>query len=162
LLGSGEKWLADWARWAASEWPDHVHFAEGYNQQLAHKIFAGSDLFLMPSRFEPCGLAQMQSMAYGTIPVVTDVGGLHDTVVDADVDRRNGTGFLAGTVDVPGVVDALHRSVRAWRHKQRRRAIQRRGMAIDWSWAGPAALHVELYEDMIRQDRRSQASVRRS
>ena len=151
LLGSGEQWLAEWARWASSEWPDHVHFAEGYNQELAHKIFAGSDLFLMPSRFEPCGLAQMQSMAYGTIPVVTDVGGLHDTVVDADADRRNGTGFLSGSVDVAGIVDVLHRSVRAWRHKQRRRAIQRRGMGIDWSWTGPAARHIELYEEMIRQ-----------
>ena len=97
-------------RWASSEWPDNVHFADGYNQRLAHTIFAGSDLLLMPSRFEPCGLAQMQAMAYGTIPVVTDVGGLHDTVIDADADRKKGTGFLATTVDVPGVVDALHRS----------------------------------------------------
>jgi starch synthase len=149
LLGSGEKWLADWARWAANTWPDNVFFEDGYNQQLAHTIFAGSDLLLMPSRFEPCGLAQMQAMTYGTIPVVTDVGGLHDTVVDADADRRNGTGFLATTSDTAGIVDAVHRAVRAWRHKQRRRGIQKRGMSIDWSWTEPAQRHIDLYREML-------------
>lgn len=148
LLGAGEQWLADWARWAAGNWPDHVYFDDSYNLTLAHKIFAGSDLLLMPSRFEPCGLAQMQAMAYGTIPVVTDVGGLHDTVIDADADRANGTGFHAATIDVPGVVDALHRAVRAWRHKQRRQAIQRRGMREDWSWTRPAQQHIDLYAEM--------------
>jgi starch synthase len=150
MLGSGEQWLADWGRWAASEWSDHVHFADGYNIGLAHKIFAGSDLLLMPSRFEPCGLAQMQAMAYGTIPVATDVGGLHDTIIDADANRKTGTGFLSATVDVPGIVDALHRAVRAWRHKQRRRGIQKRGMMQDWSWTAPAQQHLALYEEMLR------------
>lgn len=149
MLGSGERWLADRARWASLEWPDNVHFAEGYNLELSHLIFAGSDLLLMPSRFEPCGLAQMQAMAYGTIPVVTDVGGLHDTVVDADSDRRNGTGFQARTIDAAGIVDALHRAIRAWKHKQRRRAIQRRGMQRDWSWTEPAQQHIDLYREML-------------
>jgi starch synthase len=148
MLGSGDRELADWARRAASTWPNHVYFADGYNQALSHKILAGSDLLLMPSRFEPCGLAQMQAMAYGTIPVVTDVGGLHDTVIDADADRANGTGFHAATIDVAGVVDALHRAVRAWRHKQRRQAIQRRGMRKDWSWTKPARRHIELYSEI--------------
>jgi starch synthase len=149
LLGSGQQWLADWANWAAATWPDSVFFDNSYNQPLAHKIFAGSDLLLMPSRFEPCGLAQMQAMAYGTIPVVTDVGGLHDTVIDADADRKNGTGFLAAAVSPAGLVDALHRAVRAWRHKQRRRAIQQRGMSRDWSWTQPAEQHIELYREML-------------
>lgn len=148
MLGSGDQWLADWAHRAADEWPDHVYFEDGYSQTLAHRIFAGSDLLLMPSRFEPCGLAQMQAMTYGTIPVVSDVGGLHDTVIDADVDRANGTGFHMATIDVPGIVDALHRGVRAWRHKQRRRAIERRGMRTDWSWDRPARQHIGLYEEM--------------
>ena len=149
LLGSGERWLADWARWAAATWPEHVFFEDGYNQQLAHTIFGGSDLLLMPSRFEPCGLAQMQAMTYGTIPVTTDVGGLHDTVIDADIDRKNGTGFLSTTVDPTGMVDALHRSIRAWRHKQRRRGIQKRGMGSDWSWTVPAQAHIDLYREML-------------
>jgi starch synthase len=149
LLGSGERWLADWARWAADKWPESVFFENGYNQDLGHLIFAGSDMVLMPSRFEPCGLAQMQAMAYGTIPVVSDVGGLHDTVVDADDDRKNGTGFLSATVDTTGMVDALHRANRAWRHRQRRHAIQKRGMNIDWSWNTPALLHIDLYREML-------------
>lgn len=151
LLGSGEQRLADWARWAGETWPDNVFFADGYNQQLAHQIFAGSDLLLMPSRFEPCGLAQMQAMAYGTIPVVTDVGGLHDTVIDADADRKNGTGFLASEATIGGMVDVLHRAVRGWKHKQRRAAIQKRGMSKDWSWTRPAQRHIELYEELTDQ-----------
>ena len=149
LLGSGDKWLADWARWAAGEWPENVFFEDGYNQDLGHLIFAGADRVLMPSRFEPCGLAQMQAMTYGTIPVVTDVGGLHDTVIDADDDRKKGTGFLAATVDSAGITDALHRANRAWKHKQRRTAIQKRGMGIDWSWNTPAQVHIDLYREML-------------
>ena len=127
--------------------PEHVWFFEGYDEPLAHQLFAGSDLFVMPSRFEPCGLAQMQAMAYGSIPVVTRVGGLHDTVVDADRDRSHGNGFTT-SVDAAGVVDALHRGVRALRHAGRRNAIQGRGMTTDWSWDVPAAEHLALYREL--------------
>lgn len=145
VLGSGERSLTARAQAAAARYPGRFHFTSGYNADFGHRIFAGSDLFAMPSRFEPCGLAQMQAMAYGTIPVVTDVGGLHDTVIDADHDRKNGTGFISSTVDVAGIVDTLHRAVRARRHPARRAAIQRRGMSHDWSWARPAQRHIELY-----------------
>jgi starch synthase len=93
----------------------------------------------------------MQAMAYGSLPVVTDVGGLHDTVVDADHDRVDGTGFVSGSVDDGGVVDALHRGVRAARNARRRDAIRRRGMSHDWSWAAPAAQHLELYADLLER-----------
>ncbi|MCB0994467.1 MAG: glycogen/starch synthase [Acidimicrobiales bacterium] len=152
VLGSGDAWLADWARAASAERPDWVRFIDGYDATLAHRLFAGSDLLLMPSRFEPCGLAQMQAMAYGTLPVVSDVGGLHDTVVDADDDRDNGTGFVTRTTDLAGLVDGLHRAVRAWRHPARRRAIMRRGMSIDWSWTTPAERHVAIYTELARRD----------
>ena len=153
ILGSGDRWLSDYARDTASRYPDHVWFYDGYDVGLGHKIFAGSDMMLMPSRFEPCGLSQMQAMEYGTIPIVTAVGGLVDTVIDADVDRTAGTGFVSLSVDGGGVVDALHRGVRAWKHPRRRRAIQKRGMTIDWSWSGPAGQHVETYERAIRLSR---------
>jgi starch synthase len=103
----------------------------------------------MPSRFEPCGLAQMQAMAYGTIPVTTDVGGLHDTVIDDDRFRGTGNGFVSLTADAAGITDALHRAVRAVRHAARRKAIQRRGMTTDWSWKSPAAEHLALYEGLL-------------
>lgn len=139
VLGSGSADLTETLRTAADQRPDRIWFVEGYDTGLAHRLFAGSDLYAMPSRFEPCGLGQMQAMAYGSIPVVTDVGGLHDTVIDVDRDRSNGTGFVSPSVDAAGMVDAMHRATRALRHKARRVAIQRRGMSTDWSWSEPAA-----------------------
>ncbi len=151
LVGSGEHWIAERARSVAANHPDRLWFFDGYDIPLAHRVFAGSDMVLMPSRFEPCGLAQMQAMEYGTIPVVTSVGGLVDTVVDADRDSRGGTGFVSATVDTAGVVDALHRATRAWKNLRRRRAIQVRGMSADWSWRRPAQQYIDVYEEAIRR-----------
>lgn len=148
LLGSGERWMADWASRLSSEDPDAVWFRDGFDLGLAHRLFAGADLLLMPSRFEPCGLAQMQAMAYGTIPIVTRVGGLVDTVHDAD-ESKAGTGFAAHSTDTAGVIDAMHRAIRAWKQPRRRSAIQRRGMQADWSWTNPAHRHIELYEELV-------------
>lgn len=148
VLGSGDPRLADWGSWLAETQPDRFWFMNGYDAPLSHLLFAGGDLLLMPSRFEPCGLAQMQAMAYGTIPVVTPVGGLVDTVRDADT-HRDGTGFVAASLDASGVVDALHRGLRAWRHAGRRAAIQRRGMTPDWSWTDPARAFLDLYRELV-------------
>ncbi len=147
VLGSGEASLAASLHELASKHPESVFFTEGYDETLGHALFAGSDLFVMPSRFEPCGLAQMQAMRYGSLPVVTDVGGLHDTVVDADA-HRDGTGFVTD-VSTAGIIDGLHRGVRSLRNANRRRAIQSRGMSIDWSWEVPATQHVELYQELL-------------
>ena len=151
ILGSGEPELTERLLAAARSDPDRLWFTNGYDSGLAHRLFAGSDLFVMPSRFEPCGLAQMQAMTYGSIPVVTDVGGLHDTVIDADADRKAGTGFVAASVDTAGLVDALHRAVRAYGHPARRQAIQRRGMSHDWSWTAPARRHLGIYEELAER-----------
>ena len=146
LLGSGEERFVRWARDLAAANPDRLHFVDKYDLELAHQIFAGADLFAMPSRFEPCGLAQMQAMRYGTIPVVTPVGGLRDTVLDANANEAYGNGFVAKTVDVAGMVDAIHRAAAVCKVKKRRVAMQRLGMAQDWSWDAPMQRHVELYE----------------
>ncbi len=148
ILGTGDRLLTDRARAAADAHPDRVWFADGYDVELSHLLFAGSDLLLMPSRFEPCGLSQMQAMAYGTIPVVTGVGGLADTVVDADR-HRGGNGFVAVSNDLAGMVDALHRAVHAWTQGPRRRILMRRGMSIDWSWEGPAGELSQAYERVL-------------
>lgn len=147
VLASGEPGLAQWGHWLEHTQPDRFWFHEGYDAPLSHLMFAGGDLLLMPSRFEPCGLAQMQAMAYGTIPVVTPVGGLGDTVIDADLDKE-GNGFVADGVDAVSVVDALHRALRSARHKGRKRSIQRRGMTRDWSWADPAKEFHDLYLEL--------------
>lgn len=148
VLGSGDRRIADWGRWLAETQPDRFWFFDGFDAPLSHKLFAGGDLLLMPSRFEPCGLAQMQAMAYGTIPIVTAVGGLLDTVVDADANRE-GNGFVAAAIDESGVVDAIHRGLRAHRHAGRRKALQRRGMTTDWSWTEPAERFHDLYSKLM-------------
>ena len=145
LLGSGERDLADMAEAVGLRHYRRFHFRNGYDEELAHRIFAASDLYLMPSRFEPAGLTQMQAMRYGAIPVVTDVGGLHDTVVDADTDPDRGTGFVASGVSAAAVADALTRAIAAWRSPERRAAIVTRGMGIDWSWDKPAHAYLDLY-----------------
>jgi starch synthase len=120
-------------------------------------MFAGSDLYCMPSRFEPCGLAQMQAMAYGTPTVATAVGGLVDTIVDADADPAGGTGFLARTVDVTGLVDALHRGLRARDSEPRFAEIVQRGMSADWSWKVPASEHLRIYRELAGFTRPAEA-----
>ncbi|MEO1064979.1 MAG: glycogen/starch synthase [Actinomycetota bacterium] len=149
VLGSGDPDLAAWGAAVAAEHPERVAVVDDYDAVLAHRIFGSADLFAMPSRFEPCGLAQMQAMRYGCLPVVTDVGGLHDTVVDADLDPAAGTGFVATTNDELGWLDAVHRAVRGWNVRKRRVPVQRNGMAPDWSWDDPAAQHVELYRSIL-------------
>jgi starch synthase len=151
VLGDGDASLAEQLQAAAAAAPTQIAFHRGYDEGLAHRLFAGGDLFLMPSRFEPCGLAQMQAMRYGTIPIVTDVGGLHDTVLDIDLDPVLGTGAVAASPTALDVLDALHRGVRAVGNQRRRDAMRRRAMAIDWSWAAPAHAHVMHYERLIAQ-----------
>ena len=149
VLGSGLDRFSGPLHAAAAAAPDRVYFHDGYDLGLAHRIFAGSDMFAMPSRFEPCGLAQMQAMRYGSVPVVTPVGGLVDTVIDAD-DSRKGTGFVARGLSEAGFVDALHRAARARKNLRRWTGIQDRGMRHDWSWEEPAQRHLELYREIAR------------
>jgi starch synthase len=150
VLGAGEPRLMAMAERAELAHPDRMWFARGYDDALAHQLIAGSDLLLVPSRFEPCGLTQMEAMAYGTIPVVSDVGGLHDTVIDANADPRLGTGYVAAKPDAPHLLDALHRAVRGFADKRRRRAMQVRAMSAGWSWQHPAAAHIDLYRSLHR------------
>jgi starch synthase len=149
ILGSGDAELAATLTELAAEHSHSFAFVDGYDEQLSHLMFAAGDLYLMPSRFEPCGLTQMQAMRYGTVPVVTPVGGLIDTVPDADV-SSDGRGFVADRVEPVAVVSALLRAVRHHRDRRRRPALIKRIMGIDWSWRGPAAEHIELYGRLLR------------
>jgi starch synthase len=144
LLGSGDAGLAAHLHDLARHHPEWFAFVEGYDEVLSHLMFAGADVYLMPSRFEPCGLTQMQAMRYGAIPVVTGVGGLVDTVLDTDLDRR-GTGFVAGAATPHDVLAAMFRAARAVRDRRRLVALQRRMMSVDWSWAAPAREYSALY-----------------
>jgi starch synthase len=148
VLGSGDGTLAAELRRLAERHPRSFAFVEGYDEALSHLMFAGGDLFVVPSRFEPCGLTQMQAMRYGTPPIVTSVGGLVDTVPDVDRDRA-GLGFVADTASPEQLLAAMFRATRHIRTKRRRVALQKRIMAIDWSWTRPAARYVGLYEELM-------------
>jgi starch synthase len=151
VLGDGDQGLAEALSAAASAHGAQVAFVRGYDEALAHQLFAGGDVFVMPSRFEPCGLAQMQSMRYGTLPLVTDVGGLHDTVVDVDAAPTRGTGVVVPYPSAVALMDGLHRVVKAYSQPRRRTAMQKRGMLIDWSWKRPAAAHIDWYERLVAE-----------
>jgi starch synthase len=147
LLGSGEASLEQVLVQAAAARPDRMAVRIGFDEGLAHRIEAGADVFLMPSRFEPCGLNQMYSLRYGTVPVVRAVGGLEDTVEDYD-GWNAGTGFkfrdytpAALSLAVRRALD-LHRDRRAWR------ALMARGMAEDFSWERSAASYEALYRTL--------------
>lgn len=146
ILGSGDRDLADALRAAASATPEWVAFVEGFDLGLSHRLLGGGDLLLMPSRFEPCGLTQMQAMRYGAVPVVTGVGGLRDTVGDADLHPGTGTGFVADAVTSDALRDALVRAVTAFSDSARWDVVQRRGMERDWSWDEPGAEYAQIYD----------------
>ncbi len=149
VLGSGDRSLVEALAGAAAAAPDIVAFTDGYDEALAHRMFAGADVFVMPSRFEPCGLAQMQAMRYGALPLVTNVGGLRDTVIDIDRVASRGTGIVVSEPTSLALLDGVHRMARAINQSRRRQAMQRRGMTADWSWVRPVRSHIEHYERLI-------------
>lgn len=150
VLGTGEP--AYEARWRelAQERRGLLGLTLGFDAALAQRIYAGADLFLMPSRFEPCGLGQMIALRYGTVPVVRSVGGLADTIRDHDADRERGNGFSFGPYTAEAFADAIARALRVYSRRQEWRALQRRGMREDHSWAASARLYVELYETALK------------
>jgi starch synthase len=139
LLGRGEREYEAALAVAAARHPANIAVAIGFNEDLAHLIEAGADLFLMPSRFEPCGLNQMYSQRYGTPPVARATGGLVDTIADGE------TGFLFERAESAALLDALRRALAAYRDTRRWREMQRRAMARDFSWAAPARQYADLY-----------------
>jgi starch synthase len=148
MLGSGEAVLTEDLRRIAGWHPESFGFVDGYDDALSHLMFAGSDLTLVPSRFEPCGLTQMQAMRYGSIPVVTAVGGLVDTVPDADREPRSGRGFVATEARSEHLLAAMFRAARRVRDRRRRTTLQKRIMAVDWSWREPAREYLALYDGL--------------
>jgi len=139
MLGRGERELEAALAAVAARHPASVAVAIGFNEDLAHLIEAGADLFLMPSRFEPCGLNQMYSQRYGTPPVARATGGLVDTIDDGE------TGFLFERAESAALVVALKRALVVYGDARRWREMQRRGMARDFSWSAPARQYADLY-----------------
>jgi starch synthase len=145
VLGTGEKRYEDMWRALAARVPDRIGVRIGFDERIAHLIEGGADVFLMPSRYEPCGLNQMYSLRYGTVPVVRATGGLDDTVVDAAVDGR-GTGFKFVEYSPGALLATLERAFAAYRDRAVWRRIQVEGMRQDHSWDASAREYVKVYE----------------
>ena len=149
-LGSGESKYVEFLRWLVRSYPGRAAFADAYSDPLAHRIEAGADVFLMPSRYEPCGLNQMYSQRYGTIPVVRRTGGLADTVEPYDPERDAGTGFVFDHFTAQGLSWALRWAVHVWRSDPAAWArMRRRGMERDFSWDRQGGIYVEAYERLL-------------
>ncbi len=149
LLGSGRHDYEDLFARAARERPERMAARIGFDEGLAHRVEAGADVFLMPSRFEPCGLNQMYSLRYGTVPVVRAVGGLEDTVEDYDGVRR-GTGFRFREYHPAAMLTALRRALDVRRDAPAWRGLMQRGMAQDNSWRRSAQEYEKLFDGVLR------------
>ena len=146
MLGSGERHYEDLWRTMAARHPDRVSATIGFDEQLAHLIEAGADIFLMPSRFEPCGLNQLYSLRYGTVPIVRATGGLKDTVRDAG--EPNGTGVVFTEYTSAALVGAVRRALELFKNPTRWQGLQRAGMALDPSWDASAREYVKVYRGL--------------
>jgi starch synthase len=158
VLGTGEARYQDLWTSIALRQPDRVGVRIGFDEALAHLIEAGADIFLMPSRFEPCGLNQMYSLRYGTVPVVHGVGGLADTVRDHAPGDARSTGFVFREYTGLAMLAALRRALRLFEDRPRWRALLVAGMCQDNSWDRSAQEYVKLYERVIRRGLRAEGS----
>jgi starch synthase len=123
----------------------------GYSEELAHRIEAGADIFLMPSRFEPCGLNQMYSLRYGTPPLVHHVGGLADTVVDAspeNISSKLATGFVFHEPDADAILHSMERALELYKHPANWHKLIRTAMAQDFGWTKSASDYIQLYQEI--------------
>ncbi|HID83973.1 MAG TPA: glycogen synthase [Anaerolineales bacterium] len=150
LLGAGDEEIA--TAWQALDkrYPERVKVILGYNPGLARRIYAGADMLLIPSRYEPCGLVQMMAMRYGCVPVAHETGGLADTVLDYNLAPRRSTGFLFPEATAKSLAFALRRAFAVFADPRRWRALQRRGMRRDFSWQASARAYAQLYRALAR------------
>jgi starch synthase len=148
VLGSGEPKLEAWFAWLQSAFPGQVCFFRGYSNELAHLIEAGADAFLMPSRYEPCGLNQMYSLRYGTVPLVRKTGGLADTVELYDPASGRGTGIVFDHYTPQGVGWAIETALALYAEPHHWRQMQRNGMSQDFSWRVQGEEYVRLYRQL--------------
>jgi starch synthase len=143
LLGAGDPRLEAMAKKLQQEMPDRIRVETRYDAKLARQIYAGADIFLMPSRYEPCGTSQMIAMRYGCVPLVRAVGGLHDTVTDSE------TGFVFVDTKLKSFNDAVRRAINLYPYHSRWAALQKAGMALDFSWHRSAMKYLELYKKLV-------------
>ena len=149
ILGTGDRNIEEMMQAAAQASPKHVGIKIAYDNRVAHLIEAGSDFFVMPSRYEPCGLNQIYSMKYGTLPIVTAVGGLDDTVVDVDDQPRVGTGFKFSEFSREEFLRTIDRAMALYDKPSSLASVVRRAMGKDFSWGASASRYLSLYREIV-------------
>ncbi len=148
ILGSGESAFENFFRHMQEKYPGRVSFVCGFIPPLAKRIYAGSDVFLMPSKSEPCGLAQMIALRYGTVPIVRETGGLKDSI--KDVGGANGNGFTFQTYNADDMLDAVHRAHALYQNKERWRETVLNALSCDFSWSRSAQEYINLYNSVLK------------
>ncbi len=149
ILGSGEWEFETFFHAMAERYPDKVGLKLGFNPQLAHRIYAGADIFLMPSQSEPCGLAQMVALRYGTIPIVRETGGLNDTIVDSG--DGEGNGFTFKSYNAHDMLNTVWRAITGYADKKGWAVLRDRAMKCDNSWGSSANAYIKLYKEIIEK-----------
>ena len=151
VLGAGEKKYEDLFTKAAKKYKKKMGVHIGFDEDLAHLIEAGSDMFLMPSKYEPCGLNQMYSLRYGTLPIVRSTGGLADTVEDLTEKPKSGTGFVFNDYSSKQMLSAVKRAVAAFKDEKIWKAAMKRAMKKDFSWDASAKKYIDLYKKLLKK-----------
>jgi len=149
VLGTGDPEYEEFFRNLEQRFPGRAFYHCGYSDELAHLIEAGADMFLMPSRYEPCGLNQMFSLRYGTVPIVRNTGGLTDSVLPFTPETGEGTGFLFEHFTDEGLRWALRLALETFRDRPLWRRLMSNGMLQDFSWKKQSKLYEELYTSLI-------------
>ena len=151
ILGTGQEKYHELFIKLAKTYPDRISVNLKFDDRLAHMIEAGSDMFLMPSRFEPCGLNQMYSLRYGTVPIARKTGGLADTIADYDEAKAKSTGFLFEDYSGAELLAAIDRALKLFEKKKTWQALVKRGMKKDFSWKRSAKRYIEIYQETLEQ-----------
>jgi starch synthase len=154
ILGTGNPSLEVMACQLEAKYPDKIRTLIRFDTELSHRIYAGADMLLIPSRYEPCGLTQMIAMHYGCIPIARSTGGLRDTVVDYDQSKENGNGFLFKKALAQDFSDTLQRAFKYYSSKNDWRTLQLHGMKADFSWQKSACQYLRLYQSLINRNSR--------
>lgn len=157
ILGTGDSNIEGLAGQFAAESPERVRALIRFDSTLARRIYAGADMMMIPSRYEPCGLIQMISMRYGCVPVARATGGLKDTILDYD-QAPSGTGFLFSQANPQSMSSALSRAITTYKDKRRWPHLQKRGMQIDFSWKQSAEKYLLLYQELVSSNLAKQKS----
>ncbi|SEM41111.1 starch synthase [Mesobacillus persicus] len=152
VLGTGEREFEYFFNQMATQYYDQCRVFIGFNEELAHRVYAGSDLFLMPSKFEPCGLSQLIALRYGSIPIVRETGGLNDTVKSYNGETSEGNGFTFKNFNAHAMLSTIERALSYYENTKEWDSLVERVMRMDFSWAQSAKIYQQLYADLVKEE----------